>query len=524
MQSPPRVDGGQRRALADDADVILHETDAGLDLVVENRGSRQITMRFDFSDCENLTMKAAPGIETVSDTRCSTVSNGGTVVNLCQLLIKDESLSSYSMRYRVQCLVRNANGELVQIGPGAKPAASQQAEATAEGEEIKKLTDTLSLIIAPGPNHGYIIYLQSTDKDTYHVSIDFGKSENLGVVCGEGVEEVSKLRLNGEVESGPRRLFATLNVIDFSKGSCSLNYSCSQRTDSKKRLEREEADRHAAEARKKAEEDAARKKAEDEAARKKAEEEAARKRAEDEAARKKAEEEAARKKAEEDRKKAEEEAARKKAEEEALRKAAEEAAARKKAEEEAARKKAEEEAARKKAEEEAARLKAEAEAAERKAAEEAAAAAAAQKKEAELKRLEAKKALLEKEWLVIKIRFEAEWHAWWITFEKMWRESLCALCRRPHKESIPIVEYKVYRLHKPCFDAAPKCNVCGDILIGEYVQTKGENSGIKLHKECIEAYKKGTRPMCGQCGKQIMDSKWSTNAGVHYHSPCRGQE
>ncbi len=97
----------------------------------------------------------------------------------------------------------------------------------------------------------------------------------------------------------------------------------------RKEAERLEVERKAAEAARKAAEEAARKAAAEEAARKAAEEEAARKAAEEEAARKAAEEEAARKAAEE-------EAARKAAEEEAARKAAEEAA-RKAAEEEAAR-------------------------------------------------------------------------------------------------------------------------------------------------------------------------------------------
>ena len=607
MQNPPKTDGGQRRQLSDDACVILHETDEGLALVIESHDSREITLRFDFEQCDNLQMKVAPGIDQVGPMRCNTVAKPGSCFNLCELNIADKNKTSFDMRYRVQCLVRGANGELEQVRPGGagggRSANAASSGGSVEGEEVKRITDTLNMIIQPGPDHGYIILFESTSADTTFVSVDFGKSENLSVAPAAGTTHAEGQRYNGEVERGGRVLFANLSVVDFSLGTCSLQYSCSQRMDSSKRLAAEAATKKAqeeasaaaakkaaeeeaarqaaaaeearrraeaeaarksaeaeaarkaeeeararkaaeeeaarqaaleAEARRRAEADAeaARKAAEEQAARKAAEEEAARKAAEAEAARRAAEEEAARKKAEEEaaaRKAAEEAAARKAAEEEAARKAAEAEAARKAAEAEAARKAAEEEEARKRAEEEAARRAAEEEAARARAAEEEAkreaeaAAAAGAKREAELKRIRAQMALQEKEWMIIKLKFEAEWRAWWITIERRWRESICSLCRNPFKEGQARTEYKVYHLHQSCFDAAPKCNVCGDVLIGEYVQTKGENSGIKLHKECIEAYKKGTRPVCTSCGKQIMDAKWTTHQGQHYHSECRAQ-
>ena len=113
---------------------------------------------------------------------------------------------------------------------------------------------------------------------------------------------------------------------------------------------------------------------------------------------------------------------------------------------------------------------------------------------------------------------------YYLRIVKMRRDSMCNLCRRKFAENHEVVEYKIYRLHKPCFDAAPKCHVCGDILIGEYVQTKGENGGLKLHKTCIDDYKKGTRPKCATCEKQIMDQKWvTTTDGKHFHNACRSE-
>jgi len=315
----------------------------------------------------------------------------------------------------------------------------------------------------------------------------------------------------GEVEQGGRVPFAQLSVVDFSKGSSALKYKIAQRTDPAKRLAKEEDDR------KKAEEEAEKKAAAAEAARKAAEDAAE---AEAEAARKEAER--LEKEAEDQRKKEQEEAERREREAAEAQRKAEEEAERIRQEEEAAKKKAEEaakaaEAAKEKAEEE--RLAAEAEAKRLKEEEEAALEA---RKEADRKRRRLALEALQKSEQTIRIKFEAEWRGYYLILLKKWKESRCQLCRQPFKDDEEIVNYKdTYRIKRACFDKADKCYVCGDILIGEYVQTKGANPK-KMKKTCIEEYKKGTRPNCSHCGTKIMEDKWHTTPdGKHYKMGCR---
>ena len=98
------------------------------------------------------------------------------------------------------------------------------------------------------------------------------------------------------------------------------------------------------------------------------------------------------------------------------------------------------------------------------------------------------------------------------------------LCQALFQKGTDMVEYKMYKIHKACYDKAPKCDFCHDILVGEYVVTKGDiGSGTKLHRECIEPYKKGSRPQCGLCNEQIMEETWTCASGKQFHSKCKAQ-
>ena len=221
-------------------------------------------------------------------------------------------------------------------------------------------------------------------------------------------------------------------------------------------------------------------------------------------------------------------------------KLAEEEAARQKEEEEAAAALAEEEEAaaylaEAAAEEEAAAEAAAAEEAaalEAAAAEEAAAAAAAEEAAAKAAAEEAEKERLKRFWIeiekirtlevTIRSKIEIEWKGKWVLIQREYRESMCNLCRGTFKEGQEKMEYKkMYRVHKVCYDRCPKCDQCMDLLIGEYVVAKGDlGSGTKLHKECVDNYKKGVRPTCAKCNEQIMDAKWANVNGQAFHAGC----
>ena len=124
---------------------------------------------------------------------------------------------------------------------------------------------------------------------------------------------------------------------------------------------------------------------------------------------------------------------------------------------------------------------------------------------------------------IARIKIEAEWKVRYEYYLKQWYHSICNICRNLLATGIPAVEYKVYRLHKECYENAAKCNMCNEILVGEYVIAKGKDGkpDTKLHNHCIEPYKQRTRPSCGICSKQIMDAKWATTGGKAFHFACR---
>jgi hypothetical protein len=306
---------------------------------------------------------------------------------------------------------------------------------------------------------------------------------------GPHAKQLDAMKCSLELTSGApsREPLAKLAVADPSQKEVSLTYRITHTRDDGAAKAKEEADRKAAEeAARKAKENADRKAAED----------AARKAAEDAA-----------RKAAEDAKKAADEAARK-AKEDADRKAAEEAA-----------RKAKEDAERKAAEEAARKAREEAERAAREAAEREARAAWEAERRALLIKLTT---ALEAEYMTLRSRIEVEERGRFILIERERRESICNLCRGVFRPGETTRVYKIYKLHPACYDRAPKCDFCGDILVGEYVVTRGDlGSGTKLHRECIEPYKQSARPKCGKCGNKIMDEQWATVNGQPFHTGCK---
>lgn len=124
-----------------------------------------------------------------------------------------------------------------------------------------------------------------------------------------------------------------------------------------------------------------------------------------------------------------------------------------------------------------------------------------------------------------RIKIEAEWKVRFEFYLKQWHQSVCNICRRLLVEgtATEMVQYKEYRLHKICYERADKCNVCNEILVGEYVIAKGTSGteATKLHSACVDAYRKRSRPTCSICKTQIMEDKWGTSNGQPFHFNCK---
>lgn len=414
----------------------------------------------------------------------------------------------------------------------------------------------------------------STGEGKLNVRVVGGAEEDETSVC--------RLTMKDENEEGYGMAYKVSTKIDSSSqgGSGGSSGSTAGEIDiagkKKKEAEEAEAKKKAEQAageidiaakKKKAEEEAEAKKKADQAAgeidiaakKKKAEEEAAaKKKADDEDAEKRAADarlagEMLRKKREEDeKKKAEENAAKKKHDEENRKKDAEEKDKQRSAMLEKAKKEAEDQAKReadKKAAKEAFEKERARVAAEHKAKEEelygemmkkkltpfeerevAEADAAAQKEGEDFARdciakngaaapLKDEYVKTWKLYAFIKRRYEIEWRLRFLLIEKMFWERVCSLCRDFMPQGSEIKQYKQHKVHPECYDKAPKCDMCGEILIGNYVMTKGDNP-TRLHNECVAAYKNKSRPDCKKCGKKILEDKWTTKGTDHYHTAC----
>lgn len=415
--------------MSDHCDVILHDVEDGVVLVIENRDKIMYTMRFDFGASQNLTLNPASDVENAGPMKANIEVQPGTVRNFCHLTITDrDNQDSFEMRYRVQCLIRNAKGELEQVKPPA-PAPSG-------GEEREQITPTLD-IIRQRMADGYVIFFESTDTAAYKVTLDVSGSKNLEMMTGPSSTAIGPMKCSFTIGPKARTAVAKMSIVDAAAGAPSLTYRVAHERDNSEELAKAKAEADA-----KAKADAEAKAKADAEAKAKADAEAKAKADADAAA------------------------------------AAATAEARRKAEAEW-------------------RLKMEAE-------------------------YRSKIELLIAEEIKLRDRIEVEQRGMFVLLQRQYRESICNLCRGLFKAGQDMVPYKIYKLHQVCFDKAPKCDWCGDILVGEYVVARGDmGDGTKLHRECIEPYKTKTRPVCSGCNQQIMDNNWSSLGGKPFHTACR---
>lgn len=625
---------------------VLYITDLqadGVAIDVDNKESKDMHIRLDFGESENLILHVAPGIMKVDDVRCAFDCPIGTFKRIIHLEVENLDVGSYELKYKLHGFFRNAKGELVDASgkevakdavsaggssgasaggssgagaggaaPGASSSASVPAGGTASGSasksgtggassssastaaapaaapaaaaaaapqespfgeseaeiEFKKVNDHIQLKLLHFEGFGYEFRVVSNDKCPATIlQLDASASENLSVGVTRPAEDTGVGKLQVRVPAGAGEFtICRLTMKDENDEGYGMSYKVSARVDSSassgsasgeikpggsKKAEEE------ASAKKKADEEAAiageiakKKKAEEDAAKKKADEEAAAKRAGEakiagELARKKAAEKAAEEKpvaGEMMKKKKEEEAAKDKARQEMMEKARAGAEAAQKAEEEKARKKKEYEDERKKvADDHAAKEKVlygefdtkkmtpfeekEVANADKEAAKEA---------EDFIKDCVGKNAAMAalkpeyvKTWKLyafIRRRYEIEWRLRHLLIEKMFFERMCALCKDfmgPNAEIKEVQQgVRKHKVHQACFDKAPKCDVCSNILIGAYTKTTGANP-VSLHNECVEAYKNSSRPKCDACGKKIVtEDKWATVGEKNYHTSC----
>ena len=147
MQTPPVVEGGQRRPLSELSDVVIHDTDEGVVLVADHRDPRQYTLKFDFSTSQNLKVsEVGEKVEQPDPMKVTIVLEPNTVRNICYLVPLDrKTATSFEMRYRVQCLARNPKtGQLEQVvarrreslplPPSAAPDAQKESAPAKKGK------------------------------------------------------------------------------------------------------------------------------------------------------------------------------------------------------------------------------------------------------------------------------------------------------------------------------------------------------------------------------------------------------
>jgi hypothetical protein len=244
MESPPNV-SGTRRAISDNCDVILNDTDTGVALIVDNRDELMYTMRFNFEDSTNLSMEAAKdGVVTVAALRCSIDVQPGTVRNLCELNIVDfDDAENFQVRYKVQCLVKNERGELVQVAPPsgkpsgatAQPQQQQQAAAAADGdgdnEERTKLAENLYIIVRHDPGTGYTVELETTGAEIYHCKVNFSNCENLAAAFDGAAKKTEAMKCDVTVAGHTTQKVAALTMVDKALGGYAIEYGVRQTLD-----------------------------------------------------------------------------------------------------------------------------------------------------------------------------------------------------------------------------------------------------------------------------------------------------
>jgi hypothetical protein len=218
FEEPPRVEGGERRPLSDNVDVIIHDLEQeGLLLVVQNRDASLHMLKFDFSQCENLKVDIpSRGVEKTDRFKCQVEVPPNETVNLCHLKVVDVSKGGYDMRYRVSVSKRNAAGEMVACNEPPKPVANKPlppATGPAAGADRKKLNDFVSLLIKD-VDDAYLMFLESDGTPSKHeVVLDFSESTNMEMSVGPDVEQTGPMTAKLVVLPSSRTPLARLAVV-----------------------------------------------------------------------------------------------------------------------------------------------------------------------------------------------------------------------------------------------------------------------------------------------------------------------
>lgn len=231
FEDPPRVEGGERRPLSENVDVIIHDLEEdGLLLVIENRDSTLHCCKFDFGQCENLKVDVpARGVEKTDRFKCQIEVPPKEVMNLCHLKVVDVAKGGYDMRYRVSVTRRNAEGEMVPCSEPPKAAPTGKLpppSGPAAGADRKKLNEFVTLLIKD-MDDAYLLFLESEGTALKHaVTMDFSESVNMTMDPGPDVEVTGSLTATLTVEPMSRTPLARLAVGD-GKEDATLRYKVS---------------------------------------------------------------------------------------------------------------------------------------------------------------------------------------------------------------------------------------------------------------------------------------------------------
>ena len=229
-QNPPVTEGGERRPLSENVDVIIMDLEEnGLLLIVENRDTALHQCKFDFAQCENLKVDIPDHyVEKTDRFKCQIEIPPKETMNLCHLKVVDVAKGGYDMRYRVGISKRSAEGEMVPCGkPTPPPAAANKplppATGPAAGADRKKLNDYVTLLIKD-MDDAYIMFLESEGTQSkYDVTLDFSESVNMKMSVGPDVEATGELCAKLIVLPQSRTPLARLATGD-GKGDSTLKY------------------------------------------------------------------------------------------------------------------------------------------------------------------------------------------------------------------------------------------------------------------------------------------------------------
>lgn len=231
FEEPPKIEGGEKRALSENVDVIIHDLEQeGLLLVVQNRDKTLHALKFDFGQCENLKVDVpARGAQKTDRFKCELEIPPEETMYLCHLKVVDVAKGGYDMRYRVSVSKRNSDGEMVpvneapvkvQAAPLGKlpPATGPAADA-----QRQKLNEFISLLIKD-QDDAYLMFLESEGTvDQYEVTMDFAESTNMEMSPGPDVTQTGDLTATLLVNPMSRNPLARLAVIN-DKEDAKLKY------------------------------------------------------------------------------------------------------------------------------------------------------------------------------------------------------------------------------------------------------------------------------------------------------------